>query len=272
MPLVKYVNLFATHTPWYGLCVGIGLLSIGVWMLHLFKRLKLSGDRQNEVLCGFPFLVITGIVFAVLLDALFTGDWKTWTSSGERRFGLTFTGWLLGAVVFVAIYGGFTSFTRRFLYDLLFPAFAVAQGFGRIGCFLGGCCYGRACRWGVHYPPGSLPYAQMGDVALFPVQLVEAFLLFTLFVLCVRRPFEGRGGFYLIGVGVLRFVMEFLRADVRGSFLGLSVISPQQVMSCLFVVIGAVLLWPGWKETSRRHPHTALCRNPNAEARNGCIA
>ena len=252
MLIVKYVNLFATHTPWYGICVGIGLLSIGVWMLHLFKHLKLSGDRQNEILCGFPFMVITGVVFAFLLDALFTGDWKTWTLSGERRFGLTFTGWLLGAVAFVAIYGGFTSFTRRFLYDMLFPAFAMAQGFGRIGCFLGGCCYGRACSWGVQYPPGSLPYKQMGPVPLFPVQLIEALLLFILFFLCVRRPFEGRGGFYLIGVGVLRFIMEFFRADARGSVLGLTVISPQQMMSCVFVVIGVALLLPEWKHKAIR--------------------
>ena len=242
MSIVKYANLFASHTPWYGICVGIGLFAIGMWMLFLFKTLRLSEDKQNEILCGFPFMLATGVLFAFLLDALFTGNWRTWALSDGRRYGFTFTGWLLGTVVFIAAYAGHTSFTRRFLFDMLLPSFALAQGFGRIGCFLGGCCYGRVCSWGVHYPPGSLPYEQMGAAALFPVQLVEAILLFCLFYMCVRRPFEGRGSFYLIGVGAIRFALEFFRADNRGSFLGLTVISPQQIMSLLFAAIGVLLL------------------------------
>ena len=42
-------------------------------------------------------------------------------------------------------------------FDLLAPSIAVAQGFGRIGCFLAGCCYGRPTDtfWGVTFPEGS---------------------------------------------------------------------------------------------------------------------
>ena len=211
-------------------------------MLFQFRVLKLSPDSQNEILCGFPFMVIAGVVVAFLLDALFTGDWRTWSQPDRRQFGFTFTGWLVGSIVFIVVYGGFTSLTRRFMFDLLLPVFAIAQGFGRIGCFLGGCCYGCACTWGVHYPPGSLPFEQMGAVALFPVQLFEALFLFVLFFICVRRPFEGRGGFYLVGVGIVRFMLEFFRADNRGTFLGLFIISPQQIMSCVFVGMGLAIL------------------------------
>lgn len=242
MPIVQYVNIFVSHTPWYGICLGIGLLSIGIWMLCSFKVLKLTECEQNQVLCGFPFMVIVGVSAALLLDAFFTGDWRTWALPVGRRFGFTFTGWLLGVIVFIAAYGPLTSFTRRFLYDMLLPVFALAQGIGRIGCFLGGCCYGCNCRWGVHYPPGSLPYEQMGASALFPVQLVEALALFVLFVLCIRRPFQGRGCVYLWGVGIIRFVLDFFRADFRGSFGGLNAISPQQIMSCVFVIIGIIIL------------------------------
>lgn len=268
MSVVKYSNLLGSLTPWYGICVGIGLLAIGMWMLFLFKRLRLPGDRQNEILCGFPFMLATGVLFAFLLDALFTGNWRTWASPDGRRFGFTFTGWLLGAVLFIAAYAGHTSFTRRFLFDMLLPSFALAQGIGRIGCFLGGCCYGRPCGWGVHYPPGSMPYEQMGGVALMPVQLIEAALLFVLFCICARRPFEGRGSVYLVGVGAIRFSLEFLRADNRGSFLGLTVISPQQAMSIIFVAIGISLLVPSWKRNGHGEASGIRMDEPGCEGSN----
>ena len=249
MPIVQYVNVFGSHTPWYGICVGIGLLAIGMWMLRSFEVLKMNGAQQNEVLVGFPFAMITGLVFALAIDAMFTGDWRTWMSSGTRQFGFTFTGWLLGVAIFLAMYGGFTSLGHRFFLNFFMPSFALAQGFGRIGCFLGGCCYGCNCSWGVQYPPGSLPYEHMGAVMLFPVQLVEAAALFSLFIICIKQPFEKRGGVYFVGVGILRFVLEFFRADVRGSFFGLSVISPQQILSCLFAFVGI------WFLLSQRKQH-----------------
>ena len=244
MPIVQYVNVFGSHTPWYGICVGIGLLAIGMWMLRSFRVLKMNGMQQNEILIGFPFAMITGLVFAFAFDAIFTGDWRTWMSPGKRQFGFTFTGWLLGVAIFLAAYGGFTSVGRRFLLSFFAPSFAIAQGFGRIGCFLGGCCYGCNCNWGVQYPPGSLPYEHMGAVMLFPVQMIEAVALFLLFGICAKLPFGKRGGVYFVGVGILRFVLEFFRADARGSLFGLSVLSPQQMLSFLFAFMGIYFLLP----------------------------
>ena len=242
MPIHKYVNFFGTMFPWYGVCSGIGLLMIGIWILFCFKKLKLTAVEQNEFLCGFPFMVIFGVLIAFALDAFFTGDWRTWTSQMERRIGFTYTGWLLGVIVFLLVYGKFTSLGGCFLLNMLLPSFALAQSIGRVGCFLSGCCYGQHCGWGVRYPLGSLPYEHMGDVTIFPVQLVEAISLLALFVICIRNPFWLRGGVYLVGVGVIRFIIEFFRADVRGSFCGITVLSPQQIMSCGFMVLGIILL------------------------------
>lgn len=243
MPIHQYANFFGTRFPAYGLCVGIGLLVIGIWMLRSFKKFRMDGDEQNEILFGFPFMVLAGVFCAFALDAYFTGDWRTWTSPTVRRFGFTFTGWLLGASAFLAVYGRFASFGSLFLLDMFLPSFALAQAIGRIGCFFGGCCYGIPCRLGVRYPVGSLPYSAVGDTALLPIQLYEAFALLLLFAFCARAPFRWRAAIYLCGVAIVRFVAECFRHDPRGTALGIECFSPQQLMSMLFMLMAIVVLW-----------------------------
>ena len=242
MPIRQYVSLLGVTFPFYGICVGVALLAIGIWMIYNFKKFKMDGDQQNEILYGFPFMSLMGLFFAFALDSLFTGDWRTWTGSEERRVGFTFTGWLLGAVLFMVLFGGFTSFGRMFLLNMFLPIFALAQGIGRIGCFLGGCCYGKACSWGVTYPPGSFPYERIGCVRVFPIQLFEAVLLACLFIICLKSSYRIRAVVYLFGVAIIRFVSEFFRGDTRGSVFGVTCLSPQQLMSVLFLFVGVAIL------------------------------
>ena len=243
MPIHQYTNFFGTQTPFYGACAGMGLLLIGIWMLHTFKVFNIDGDGQNEILFRFPFMVLFGLLFAFVLDAVFTGDWRTWTGPmNDRRFGFTFTGWLLGTVLFLLTFGGNTSFGRLFLCNTLLPSFALAQAVGRVGCFLGGCCYGIPCEWGVHYPEGSLPYSILGDVSLLPIQLCEAGALSLLFLICAFASFKFRAAIYLFGVSLIRFIAEFFRYDHRGMIYGIETFSPQQFMSMLFMVFGVGFL------------------------------
>ena len=248
MPIRQYVSLLGVTFPFYGICVGVALLAIGIWMIYNFKKFKMDGGRQNEILYGFPFMVLIGLLFAFALDAFFTGDWHTWANNGERRIGFTFTGWLFGALLFLVTFGGFTSFGRLFLLNMFLPVFAFAQGIGRIGCSLGGCCYGKVCAWGIKYPPGSLPYERIGDVRVFPVQLVESLFLFLLFVVCLKTVFRHRATVYLIGVAIIRFAAEFFRGDDRGDVFGVMCLSPQQLMSIFFFVVGVMLLLIGHRD------------------------
>ena len=243
MPIRQHVCLFGTTIPWYGICVGIALLVIGIWMIHNFKLFKMNGDEQNAILFRFPFMILFGVLVAFGLDALFTGDWKTWSGPMEgRRVGFTFTGWLLGVIVFLLVFGGRAPFGRGFLLNMFLPIFALTQAIGRVGCFLSGCCYGIPCNCGVRYPAGSLPHSFVGNTSLLPVQLYEACALALLFLVCISLAFRVRAAVYLFGVGVIRFMAEFFRYDHRGDFFGLSVLSPQQCMSVLFVMMGVCIL------------------------------
>jgi phosphatidylglycerol:prolipoprotein diacylglycerol transferase len=116
------------------------------------------------------------------------------------------------------------------LGDALAPSLALGQGLGRVGCFLAGCCHGRAAPPGfplaLTFPPGGEAPA---GIPLYPTQLAESLGLLALAAFLVKRlkggafPRGGILGLYLAGTGLLRFVVDFFRGDDRGpAFLGLS--------------------------------------------------
>ncbi len=97
--------------------------------------------------------------------------------------------------------------------DLFCPAIPLGYTFGRIGNFINGELYGRITTvpWGMYFPLD--PYLRLRH----PSQLYEAFfegiLLFTfLWIIRKRKHFEGfLFSLYLIGYGLVRFFIEFLR-------------------------------------------------------------
>lgn len=115
------------------------------------------------------------------------------------------------------------------MFDLVIPEVALAQGFGRIGCFLAGCCYGVALHdhpwYGLVFPENSLAPA---GVALFPTQLIMSAFDFGLFFFLnwfsKKKAFHGEvGAAYLIAYSFGRFFLEFFRGDgIRGVVNGIS--------------------------------------------------
>ena len=119
----------------------------------------------------------------------------------------------------------------------------LAHGFGRIGCFLTGCCYGRECSsLGIAFAHSEIA---PNGVPLFPVQLVEAACVLGLSLVLASMARRGRPGremlaVYLISYGALRFILEFFRGDGYRSFLlGLSV---SQLIAVCTVLFAAFLL------------------------------
>jgi phosphatidylglycerol:prolipoprotein diacylglycerol transferase len=143
--------------------------------------------------------------------------------------------------------------------DAAAPGIALGHVTGRLGCFLGGCCYGRPADvpWAVTFtsPDAAANVGTPLGIPLHPTQLYEAgaelVILFGLLLLERRgRSFPGRTFFsYLVVYGVSRFVIEFYRGDPRG-FVFDSLMSTSQFISLLLIPASLVMLvW-----LSRRHP------------------
>jgi phosphatidylglycerol:prolipoprotein diacylglycerol transferase len=119
--------------------------------------------------------------------------------------------------------------------DFLGLALPLILAFGRVGCFLGGCCYGVRWHRGILYPPDiwaqkkavGRPYAPDVDPGgrVFPMQLVEAsFNLSACACLWLRgilTGFDGRAlPLYLIAYSTFRFVAEYFRGDPSRRYWG----------------------------------------------------
>ncbi|MCL2632134.1 MAG: prolipoprotein diacylglyceryl transferase [Coriobacteriia bacterium] len=200
----------------YGV-IGLGL---GAKLFYLLQALPLV----------LPLLKQEALSSELLLDILTKG--------------FVFYGGFIGGVAGVYIYS--RQFKKPFapLAETLIPAVPLAHAFGRIGCFMAGCCYGMPYE-------GRLSIVfELSEVAplhihLFPVQLLESALLFALAAFLViydrnaRKP-RSLFGWYLLLYGLIRMLTELFRGDaLRGSFL---FFSTSQWISVVLIITAIVIL------------------------------
>ena len=263
----------------YGLMIGIGaLLAIFVseWRA---KRRGLDGELVFSaavwgLLAGLLGAKLTFIISNIKL--LFTNPSYVLGTDGFTVYGGVVLGIIVGGLIVkrkkvdVPVY-----------LDLVIPQIALAQGFGRIGCFLAGCCYGKPTdsHFGVVFPVEAI--APSG-IPLIPTQLISAagdLLIFAILLLLsnfatdylkVRKGEEelldkdavtkklrffqplSISGMYLILYGIGRFAIEFLRADPRRTALGLT---SNQYVSIVFVIAGLALIFYGYKRAQKGPCH-----------------
>lgn len=170
------------------------------------------------------------------------------TALGTLFGGMVFYGGFLGGIAGVWIFTRLSKdIPKEHTMDLYAVTVPLFHTFGRIGCFLGGCCYGIESSFGftVH---GNTYSPDINDVQRFPVQLVEAGLNLAIFFVLLTLYRSGRFKKRLIYLYMLiyppvRFLLEFLRGDaIRGFLFGLS--TSQWISMILFAIsVGTFLYW-----------------------------
>ncbi|MBN1272943.1 MAG: prolipoprotein diacylglyceryl transferase [Candidatus Aminicenantes bacterium] len=223
--------------------------------------LKKEGFPSQEIVRLFVicylFMLVGGVFLKIIYFSINSFDMiKNDPLYLLRNFfglGTMFFGALVGYLVFILFYVR-PKHPKNFLLlaDVSAIGVALGQVFGRIGCFLTGCCYGR---------PSPLPWAMnfkhIGDsihpyygTKIHPTQLYEAGLNLINFAL-LYWIFKKKGpsglsfALYLVNYGVIRFFLEYLRADVKyiieGSspLLSLTII---QVLCLGLILMGAYRL------------------------------
>lgn len=180
------------------------------------------------------------------------------------RGGLAYYGGLMVGLVFGVRFMRKEGFPVGRGLDLVACALALGLFFGRMGCFLGGCCFGGQSHgpFAIRFPAGSpaseaqwreglLSLPSLPSLPVHPTQLYEAFGSLIIagwlyFVVEPRKRFDGQVMLvFLAAYGVLRFALEFLRADERGAVYGLS--TSQWISLVAIAAVAAV-----WRFAERR--------------------
>lgn len=246
----------------YGLMIGLGVLCA----LFLAEyRAKKRGFSSDQVLNIFLLVLISGFIGAKLLFCLV--EIKAVIAnpglilSGD---GFVIYGGIIGGIAAVIIYCRVKKTSFLAYLDLLVPSVALAQGFGRIGCFLAGCCYGRETDSAFCIVFQNSLYAPNG-VGLLPTQLMMSagnFLIAVILLLYAKKDRKkgGTGGLYLILYSAGRFVIEFFRNDYRGS---IGFLSTSQFISIFTLVLGILLF--ATKLFIKEKPQAAVSEEETAE-------
>ena len=231
----------------YGFFIALGFISAMV--LATLKARK-AGIPFESVVDLFFYTVFSGLIGSRALFILINFDsyrenllqvFKIWEG------GLVFYGGLILAVAMAIGYMKWHQLPLWKLADLFSPPIALGLFFGRIGCFLAGCCYGKetSLPWGIVFTdPKSL--ARL-NVPLHPTQLYEAagglILFFFLNWMEKRKTFEGEiFWLYLLLYAITRFLIEILRGDPRG-FLFEHLISTSQGIGILLAILSIFMLF-----------------------------
>lgn len=231
------IGPFTIHS--YGVMIAIGaLLAYQVVMIRA-KKYQMDTSHIDTL---FIVVLLSGFIGSKVL--YFLTEFDRIMQYPNILFDLS-DGYVVYGGIIGGIFGGYLFCRNKqipFLkmLDLAIPSMALAQGFGRIGCFLAGCCYGMetTSAIGVVYPSGSL--APSG-VSLLPTQIISSIFDFALFFLLIvyakHKKTDGQvSALYLIFYSIGRFIIEFFRGDlIRGS---VGTLSTSQFISIFVVVIG----------------------------------
>lgn len=211
----------------YGLMIAIGVLS--GWITAEYRARKQKIDTEH-VFFLMLWCLIGGLAGARIL--FWITEWKTILEDPGFILRTMTDGFVVYGGILGGIFAGWLYCRKKKLkflkyFDLLIPSVALAQGFGRIGCLLAGCCYGKETDGWLSITFQDSDFAP-NHVALIPTQIYSSILDFLHFgiLLWIARKKKADGqvaAFYMIFYSVGRFVLEFFRGDlIRGSVGALS--------------------------------------------------
>ncbi|MCQ4021408.1 MULTISPECIES: prolipoprotein diacylglyceryl transferase [unclassified Ruminococcus] len=249
--MIGSFTLFGKEIGTYGVAAIIGILATGC-----FAYIKAMRNRLDEVRMVFMLLfsaigvfvgghILYGITNIQYIGLLFQAkNFTQWLNIAGMLFGgQVFYGGLLGGIAAAIIYAKATKLENLGGYaDIMAAGVPLFHTFGRIGCFLGGCCYGIESSFGFTFHNSLIESAN--GVNRFPVQLFEAgfnlILFFVMWALLNKGILKNKLFFlYLAVYSAGRFVLEFFRGDsYRGFLFGLST---SQIIALM--IIATVLIY-----------------------------
>lgn len=249
--MLRYIPIFGRQVPGYGLMMALAVVAAVLVCLYRTRKQKLAFEDGILILtCAFGCALLGAgalylfVTYSISEIIAMIADLSLFT---QPKMGLVFYGGLIGAIPGVFIGAKIAGVKLGDYINALLPVVPLGHALGRIGCFLGGCCYGAPTdSWvGVVYPEGIIHGIEHGT-KLLPVQLFEAGALLVFFVImclpAVRKLSALKNvALYVFLYAPTRFILECFRFDAYRGFAG-SVSTSQWISVILMIVAGFVLI------------------------------
>jgi phosphatidylglycerol:prolipoprotein diacylglycerol transferase len=246
-PVAVHIGPLALR--WYGITYLVGFAA--AWYLGKKRAARPGSPISPLQVDDLIFYAALGIILGGRIGYMLFYGFDQIAANPLNLFriwegGMSFHGGLLGVLAAMALYArklgrGFFQVT-----DFVAPLVPIGLGAGRIGNFINGELWGA---------PATVPWAVIVEgEARHPSQLYEAcleglalFLILWLFS-AKPRPTMAVSGVFLVGYGVFRSAVEFVRLpDAHLGYLAYGWVTMGQVLTLPLLIFGGVLLWLAYR-------------------------
>ncbi len=262
-PFLPEVPIGPVEIRFYAVCILLGALSGFGLTLFLSKRHFIPDTLIDRLFIGLVIVSVIGArVFYVLFNlSFYEKDWLKIFFINEG--GLSIFGAMLAGGAYIWYYCKKFKFNFYEFGDFLAPGLLLGQIIGRFGNFFNYESFGgpTSLYWKMFVPKtasstyGLSKYDYFHPAFLY--EIIPNFLLLSFILFFYRSLTDKRAGvvlsLYLIGYGIIRFVVEFFRVDALKWYFpeyvkayipfGLEYLMPSQLMAMVFFLAGIILLY-----------------------------
>lgn len=259
-------NLGPLTVHWYGVMMAVAFLA-GLWTAS--RRAPRDGISAETIYDATVWIIVGTIIGARIFYVV--EYWDTlmespmfpsapWTEVFMiQRGGLVYYGGLIGASLACILFVRRRKLPLWKVADAFAPSIALGYVFGRIGCLLNGCCFGKVCHlpWAIHFPNQSFAWRTQFDARLVgpydpslpvhPTQIYDSLLNLGLYLVLAwlyrRKKFDGQVfAVYLMCYAITRSIVETFRGDYTAEHIH-DGLTPAHLVGIGIFIAGAALFW-----------------------------
>lgn len=244
-PIILTIGPFSFY--WYGLLIALGII---VALLIAQKLAALDGLAKETLFDLGSWLIVAGLIGARLYDVFLELPYYLNHPLDVFKIyqgGLAIHGALLGGLIALLIFTHFKKINLWRLLAVLAPGVALGQAIGRWGNWFNQELFGRPTNlpWSIPISPLNRPFEFEAFTYFHPTFLYESLALIILFFILfyfAQKKISAKliTASYLIGYGLTRGLLEFIKIDTTPIVFGLRW---PQIFSLIMIVVGFYLLF-----------------------------